>query len=63
MSTPPEPLLTIRAAVVLMMSLIIGLMAGALGYLAQHNVATAFLIAGGAMGGTLALSHNLLGRK
>jgi hypothetical protein len=59
---PPDPLLTVRTAVVLTLGLIIGLAAGALGYLAQRDVPTALLIAGGATGGALALFHSLLGR-
>ena len=61
-SPPPDPLLTVRAVVVLMLSLIVGLLAGGLSYLAAHDVPTALLVAGGAFGGTVALSHSLLGR-
>jgi hypothetical protein len=59
---PPSPLLTVRAAVVLLTAVVIGLVAGGLGYLAHHDVATGVLIGGGAVGGALLLFHNLLGR-
>ena len=63
MSTPPpSPLLTVRAAVVLLTALVVSLVAGGLGYLAHHDVATGVLIGGGAMGGAVALVHTLLGR-
>ena len=57
-----EPLLTLRAAVVLLTALVIGLVAGVLGYIAQHDVATAFLIGGGASGGALLMFHGIIGR-
>lgn len=63
MSTPPpSPLLTVRAAVVLLTAIVVGLVAGALGYLAHHDVATGVLIGGGALGAALLLFHSLLGR-
>ncbi|HXV94827.1 MAG TPA: hypothetical protein VD813_16095 [Pseudonocardia sp.] len=58
----PDPLLTVRAAVVLLLAFVVGLVAGGVGYLVDHDVPTALLIAGGAMGGALALFHDLLGR-
>jgi hypothetical protein len=63
MSTPPpDRLLTVRAAVVLLTAMVVGLVAGGLGYLAHHDVATGVLIGGGAVGGALMLFHTLLDR-
>ncbi len=61
-SPSPDPLLTPRAALVLLIAIVVGLVAGGLGYLAHDDVPTATLIAGGAVAGTVALAHNLLGR-
>jgi hypothetical protein len=57
----PGSLLPVRAAVVLLGALVIGVIAASLGYLAHRNVPTALLIGGGALGGALALFHTLLG--
>ena len=63
MATPPDPLLTVRATVVLLVAVLIGIVAGYLGYLANSgSLATAVLVGGGATGAALALFHNLLGR-
>ncbi len=62
MSTPPlGPLLPVRAALVLLLAIVVGAVAGGLAYLAQHDVPTAVLVAGGAGGGALVVFHNLLG--
>jgi hypothetical protein len=58
----PGPLITVRAAVVLLTAGVLGIVAGSLSYLAHGDTATALLVAGGAAGGALALLHNLLGR-
>lgn len=58
----PGPLLTVRAALVLLIALVIGLIAGVLGYLSNHDVPAAALMGGGAAGGALILFHVLLGR-
>lgn len=57
---PPAPLLSVRAALVLLIAVVIGLGAGILGYFAYGGIATATLIGGGAAGGALALVHTLL---
>jgi hypothetical protein len=63
MSSPtPAPLLTVRAAVVLLIAVVVGIVAGALGYLAHHDVPLAILVACAAAGGALALFQGLLGR-
>jgi hypothetical protein len=59
-SPSPGPLLTVRAAVVVLTALVAGLVAGALAFLAHQDVATAVLVAGGAAGGGLALFHALI---
>jgi hypothetical protein len=58
----PGPLITVRAAVVLLSAGVVGIIAGSLSYLADADAATALLVAGGAVGAALALFHNLLGR-
>ena len=60
--TPPGPLLTVRAAVVLLITLIIGVIAGCLAYLADPSVPSAVLWGGGAAGGSLLLFHTIIGR-
>jgi hypothetical protein len=61
-TNPPGPLLTVRAAVVLLIALFIGVIAGALAYLVDHSVPSAVLWGGGATGGALLLFHTLIGR-
>jgi hypothetical protein len=58
----PGPLLTVRAAVVLLMAMVAGLVAGALSYLATRSVPAAMLTAGGAAGAAMMLFHTLVGR-
>lgn len=58
----PGPLLTVRAAVLLLLALVVGVLAGGLSYLADHSVPSAVLWGGGAAGGALALFHTLIGR-
>jgi hypothetical protein len=59
---PPGPLLSVRAALVLLIAVVIGLVAGVLGYLANGGIAMAALIGGGGSGSALALFHTLLDR-
>jgi hypothetical protein len=59
---PPGPLLTVRAAVVLILALIIGVIAGVLAYLVDRSVPSAVLWGGGAAGGALLLFHTVIGR-
>jgi len=63
-TTPPGsgPLLTVRVALVLLMASVVGLVAGGLSYLAEHDVPAAVLVGGGAAGGAVLLFHILLGR-
>jgi hypothetical protein len=61
MSSPPsDRLLTVRAAVVLLIAAVVGIVAGGLGFLAYRDVPIALLLAGGAGGSALALFHSLL---
>ena len=60
---PPGPLLSVRAALVLLIAIVVGLVAGTLGYFANGGVATAVLVGGSAAGGALALFHTLLDRQ
>jgi hypothetical protein len=57
MATPPsDPLLSVRAALVLLIAIVVDLVTGTLGYFADGGIATAVLIGGSAAGGALALS-------
>jgi hypothetical protein len=63
MTTPsPGPLLSVRAALVLLIAVMVSLVAGILAYFAYGGIATAALVGGGGGGGggTLALVHTLL---
>ena len=58
-SQPSDPLLTVRAAVVLLIAAVVGIGAGVLGFFAYRDVPVALLLAGGAGGGAFALFHSL----
>jgi hypothetical protein len=60
---PPGPLLSVRAALVLLIAVMVGLVAGILAYFAYGGIATAALIGGGGGGGALTLVHTLLDRQ
>jgi hypothetical protein len=55
------PLLTLRAALILIAALVIGAAAGILAYLAGARPAEAVLTGGGAFGATVALLNTLIG--
>ncbi|MFC7529768.1 hypothetical protein [Actinoplanes sp. GCM10030250] len=59
----PGPLLTVRAAVVLLLALVIGILAGALSYLADRSVPSAALWGGGAAGAALMTFHTIIATK
>jgi len=61
--TPPGsgPLLTVRAALVLLIASVVGLVAGGLAYLVDHDVPASVLVGAAAAGGALLLFHTLLG--
>ncbi|MFI8348043.1 hypothetical protein [Streptomyces sp. NPDC085596] len=65
MSTPSdrsqEPLMTVRAAVILMMGTQIAVAAGVLTVLAGNPWAIAALAAGGAFAGTVAFARSVIG--
>jgi hypothetical protein len=61
--SPPGPLLSVRAAVVLLLlALVVGLCACGLAYLANHSLPADALVGGGAAGGALMLFHTVIGR-
>lgn len=60
--SPPGPLLSVRAAVVLLLALLTGLCACGLAYLAGHSVPGALLLGGSTGGGAVMLFHNVIGR-
>jgi hypothetical protein len=57
----PGPILTLRAAVVLLIALVVGIASGVVGFLAHYDAATAVLIGGGAAASALAMTHRLVG--
>ncbi|MEJ3654053.1 hypothetical protein [Pseudonocardia sp. TRM90224] len=59
---PPEPFVSIHTALMLG-TLIVGNLAGLLGFAAHHDRASAALIAGGAMAGAVVLLHSLIARR
>lgn len=58
---PPGPLLGIRTALVLLIAIVVGALAGILGHFIEGGLATVVLI-GGAAAGALALFHTLIDR-
>lgn len=60
--SPPGPLLSVRAAVVLLLALLVGLCACGLAYRAGHSLPAAVLIGGSATGGAVVLFNTLIGR-
>jgi hypothetical protein len=64
MHTPPPPgsPLTTRAALIVLASIVAGLVAGMLGYLANQDVPTAILIGGGATGNAIIVFYTVLDR-
>lgn len=61
-NTPAGPLLTVRAAVILLLALLTGTIAGVLAYLANHSAPGAVLTGGGAAGGAILLFNTMIGR-
>ena len=59
---PPDPLLSVRAAVILLLALVTGGAAGVLGYLAHRSFPGALLIARSAAGGAIMLFNAMIGR-
>ncbi|WP_232486097.1 hypothetical protein [Streptomyces fildesensis] len=57
----PEPLLSLRAAVVFLISLQTAVAAGFLTYAAHSPLATAVLAGGAAFGVTVAFGHSIIG--
>lgn len=60
--SPPGPLLSVRAAVVLLLALLVGMCAFGLAYLANHSLPTDLLVGGTGAGGALMLFHTVIGR-
>ena len=58
----PTPLLTVRATVILLLAVLVGITAGVLTYLAQRSVPGAVLAGGGATGAAIALFNTIIGR-
>lgn len=58
----PDPLLTVRATVILLLALIVGAAAGGLTYLAHRSLPGAVLVGGSATGGAILLFNTMIGR-
>ncbi|HZD15557.1 MAG TPA: hypothetical protein VE196_10650 [Pseudonocardiaceae bacterium] len=58
----PDPLISVRAAVVLLLTLMVGVSAGVVSYVAHHQIPDAVLVGGAAAGAALMLFHTALGR-
>jgi hypothetical protein len=61
-SHTPGPLLTVRAAVVLLLAVVSGVIAGGLSYLSDPSVPAAVRWGGGAAAGALVLFHSIVER-
>jgi hypothetical protein len=60
----PEPLLSVRTTVVLLLATFAGIVAGVLAGLGEQPLpAAALVVGGGAAGGALALFHSLIERR
>jgi len=62
-SRDPEPLLSLRSTVVLMLAVLAGIGAGILSAVAGQPVPAAVLVGGGACSGALMMFHRLIGRR
>ncbi len=62
MAPSPGPLLSVRAAVILLLAAVVGLLAGLLAHLAGQPLPAACLVGGGAIGGSVLLFHTIVGR-
>lgn len=60
--SPPGPLLSVRTALVLVLSFMVGTLATLLSYLAHQSLPAAVLVGGGACGASVLLFHTLIGR-
>lgn len=63
MTNPPSPgpLLSLRAAVILLTAVVIGCGAGVLAYLAGQPIASAILVGAGAAGAAIGLANATIG--
>lgn len=59
-TSPRSGLLSLRAAVILLVSIVTGCIAGGLAFLAGQPPAAAALVGGGALGATLGLANTLV---
>ncbi|MBM0255534.1 hypothetical protein [Micromonospora sp. 4G55] len=54
------PLMTVRTAVILLLALVTGLLAGGMSYLVDHSAPSAVLVGSGAAGSALLLFHSVI---
>ncbi len=60
MTPSPGPLMTVRTAVILLLTLTTGLLAGGMSFLVDHSVPSAVLVGGGAAATALLLFHSVI---
>jgi hypothetical protein len=60
--SPPGTLLSVRAAVVLLIAFVAGMLAGGLSYIVDYSVPSAVLWGGGVAGSALLLFNTIIGR-
>jgi hypothetical protein len=58
-----DRLLSVRAALILLLAVVVGGVAGALAFVAHHSVPEGFLAGGAAAGGALALFDRMIGER
>ncbi|MEV4641130.1 hypothetical protein AB0J80_27690 [Actinoplanes sp. NPDC049548] len=60
-SSQSRPLLTVRATVVFLAAVVVGVVAGVLSYLDSASVSQAVLVGAGAAGSAVLLLHSIIG--
>ena len=58
-----DRLVSVRAALILLLTVVVGGIAGALAFVARHSAPEAFLAGGAAAGGALALFDPMIGER
>lgn len=58
-----DRLLSVRAALILLLGVVVGGIAGALAFMARHSVPESFLSGGAAAGGAIALFDRMIGER
>jgi len=61
MSSGKEPLLSVRATLVLLSAFVVGLLAGLVAYFVERSLAGAVMVGGASAGAAVGLFHQLVG--